>query len=376
MVKNVLSCINKYPFVILLFLLTACNSAEKQPENLVEYQLVNPLIIDTVYVNEYAADIHSLQNVEIRARVKGYLEAIYVDEGKHVKAGQKLFSISCNRYKEELLKAKAFLKSAIAEAKSSELELKNIRLLVDKNVVSIGKLEIGQSNLDAANARVEVAKSNESSAVLNLSLTDIRAPFDGIINRIPNKTGSLINEETLLTTLSNNKEVFAYFNVSEREYLDIASKKGAAQKTEVSLVLANNTIYPIKGTIETVEGEFDKTTGNIAFRARFSNPDELLKNGSSGKIQLKAELKNALIIPQKSTFEIQDKIYVFVVDKNNIAQMRLVKPRLRLRFLYVIASGLKPDDRIVYEGIQQIKDGDKIISELVLLRDKIAAESK
>ncbi len=193
--------------------------------------------------------------------------------------------------------------------------------------------------------------------------------FDGVINRIPYKAGSLVDEGALLTTISNNKEVFAYFNVSEREYLEITSHKNAERKSDVSLMLANNQLYPQKGTIETVEGEFDKTTGNIAFRARFANPDDILKHGSSGKILLNRDFKNAMLIPQKSTFEVQENVYVFIIDKNNVVQLRKIVTPVRLSQLYVVSSGLSADDKFIYEGIQKVKEGDKIVPETVQISE-------
>jgi RND family efflux transporter MFP subunit len=344
-------------------LLAACSPKTEETKAEEKFRVMNPIQMDTVYTNEYVADIHSIQNIEIRARVKGYIEAIHVDEGKPVKAGQLLFNISGKEYKEALTRARASLKSAIAEAKAAEVDLQNVKVLVDKNVVSKTEQELTQAKLDAANAKIEEAKSDEANALLNISFTEIKAPFDGIINRIPNKVGSLIDEGTLLTSLSNNLEVFAYFNVSEKEYLDIISAKGSNEKKEVSLLLANSHLHPQKGYVETVDGEFDKTTGNIAFRARFSNPDGILKHGSSGKVRLKNELKNALLISQKSTFEIQEKTYVFVVNKDNTVEMKSFVPKCRLSDFYVVESGLTSTDRVIYEGIQNVKEGDKIIAE-------------
>ena len=288
-----------------------------------------------------------------------------MDEGKFVKQGQVLFSISSQEYKEEILKAKAMLKSAIAEAKAAELNLQNVKLLVDKNVVSKTEYEMAKAKLDALNARIEEAQSHETSAKLKLSFTEIKAPFDGIVDRIPNKIGSLIDEGTLLTTISDNQEVFAYFNVSEKEYLEFAKTIRESAKSEVSLILANNETHNYKGNIETIEGEFDKNTGSIAFRARFSNPEKILKHGSSGKVRIKNNVKSALVIPQKSTFEIQDKIYVYVLDKDNKVQTRSIVPRLRIPHLYVIESGVSTNDRIIYEGIQNVKDGMKVIPEMI-----------
>lgn len=369
----------KKAFVLLslsVVIFSACSSEKETKSENEKFSVTTPIVMDTVYTNEYVADIHSVQNVEMRARVKGYIEAIHIDEGKSVKAGQLLFSISNKEYKEALVKAKASLKSAIAEAKSAEVGLQSAKTLVDKNVISKTELELAQSKLDAANAKIDEAKSDEANAVLNLSFTEIKAPFDGIINRIPNKIGSLIDEGTLLTSISDNKEVFAYFNVSEKEYLDFISIKASEEKNQVSLVLANNQLHKQKGFVETVDGEFDKNTGNIAFRARFTNPDGILKHGSSGKVRLRNELKNAMIISQKSTFEIQEINYVFVVDKDNVVQMKSFVPKFRLPSLYVVESGLIPTDKIIYEGIQRVKEGDKIIAQPISAKEMLMQQIK
>lgn len=337
------------------------------------FRVIHPTLIDTVITNEYVADIHSLQNVEIRSRIKGFIEAIHVDEGKTVKEGQLLFTLNSRSFRDGLAKAKALLKSALAEAKAAEIDLKNAKDLSEKQVISASEAEMAQSRMDAALAHVEEARAEESAAGLSLSYTEIRAPFDGIINRIPNKAGSLMDEGALLTSISNNKEVLAYFNVSEKDYLDM-KLKGDVQNLEVGLVLANGTIYSEKGQIETVEGEIDRATGNIAFRARFANPADLLKHGSNGKILVRQQLKAVLLIPQKSTFDVQDKTYAFVVDHNNTAHLRVILPRFRLPQVYVIGTGLRPDDRIIYEGIQHVKNGDRVKVELVQVQDMPAGK--
>jgi len=362
--------------IVLLFSIVvgfaACTSNKETKTEAGKFPVTSPLVVDTTYTSEYIAEIQSLQNVEIRAKIKGYIEKIYVDEGKSVKAGQILFSISNKEFNQELLKAKAMLKTAIAEAKTAELEFQNQKKLTDKNIVSKSELEKAQANLDAANARIEEAKANEANANINLSFTEIKAPFDGIINRIPFKTGSLIDEGTLLTSLSNNKEVYAYFNVSEKEYLGYTTQKENEEKGNITLLLANGQAHKYKGSIETIEGEFDKNTGNIAFRAKFPNPELLLKHGSSGKVQLTNELKNALLIPQKATFEIQDKFYVFVIDANNVVKARNIVIKQRLPHLYVIESGLSANDKIIYEGIQNVKEGDKILTEFMPMQRVIS----
>lgn len=343
--------------------LTACISIEENKDEKSTFPVTSPILIDTTFTSEYVAEIQSLQNVEIRAKIKGYIEKIYVDEGKQVEEGQTLFSISNKELNQELLKTKAITKTAIAEARSVELELQNVKELSDKNIISKTELEKAKANFDAANSKIEEARANESSAKINLSLTEIKAPFQGVINRIPFKSGSLIDEGTLLTTLSNNKEVYAYFNVSEKEYLNLATQKVKENKNNITLLLSNGQAHKYKGTVETIDGEFNKTTGNISFRAKFPNRELLLKHGSSGKVQLTNELKKALLIPQKATFEIQDKYYVFIVDSSNTVKQRNIFIKQRLPHLYVIEKGLSASDTIIYEGIQNVKEGDTILLE-------------
>lgn len=354
-----------YSFIYILIFSSCSNSVDKTEHDLEKFPVIYPIIKDTVITKEYVADIHSMQNVEIRARVKGFIEKIYVDEGKEVKAGQILFSLSDDEYEQELIKAGALLKSAIAEAKEAELKISNVQILVDKKVVSETELELAKSKLDAANAKIEEAKSNQAQAQLNLSYTQVKAPFDGIIDRIPNKTGSFIDEGMLLTTISNNKEMFIYFSVSEKEYLDYTHGKNLPHYNEVNLQLVNNEIYPYAGTIETVEGEFNRETGNIAFRARFPNPDRILKHGSSGKVFIKKQIHHAMLIPQKSTFEIQENNYVYIVDRKNMIHLNIIEPKYRIDNMYIINSGLKENDKILFEGVQLVNDGDEISPQII-----------
>jgi membrane fusion protein (multidrug efflux system) len=342
-----------------VILLASCSTTSKK-EDEKKYKVISPVVTDTIYTNEYVAEITALQNVEIRTRIKGFIENIFVDEGQTVHKGQTLFSISSREYQQELLKAKAVTKSALAELKSAEIELDNSQKLLDKKIIGKPEYDLAAAKVEELKAKVEEAELNEAQAELNLSFAEIKAPFDGIINRLPNKEGSLVEEGTLLTTISNNKEVFAYFRVSETDYLNYATTKDEGKSKEVSLILANGSSYNHSGIIETTESEFDKSTGNIAFRAKFPNSEQILKHGSSGKVLVKTILKNAMLIPQKSTFEVQENIYVFVVDAVNKVQQHKITPLARLPHLYVIEHSLTTNDKIIYEGIQKVKDGDVV----------------
>ena len=211
-----------------------------------------------------------------------------------------------------------------------------------------------------AQAKLEQARAEVSLAKLHLSFTEIRAPFAGTIDRIPKKLGSLIDEGELLTSLSDNSKMFAYFNVSEPEYLEYQNNVKGRGNSTVSLLLANNQPLKYKGKVEVVESEFDSETGNVAFRASFPNTDKLLKNGETGKVLMTVPVKKALIIPQKVTYEVQDKIYVFVVDKNSVVKSREITITGEMPDLYVVGSGIAATDKILLEGVQKVKDDDKI----------------
>jgi membrane fusion protein (multidrug efflux system) len=333
------------PGLLALLFATSCKSVKEEKEEAGKFIVTSPARLDTSFTKEYVSQIKSVRNIEIRAQEKGFLQNIYVDEGQFVKAGQLLFRIMPKMYEAEVMKSEA-------ETKAAEIELQNTTALVDKNVVSKNEQAMAQAKLDQAKAEMSLAK-------LHLSFTEIRAPFDGTIDRIPKKLGSLIDEGELLTSLSDNSEMFVYFNVSEPEYLEYkANGKGTGAK--VNLLLANNRPLKYIGVVETIESEFDNETGNIAFRARFPNPDRLLKHGETGKVLMTVPVHQALIIPQKATYEIQDKKFVFVIDKNNVVKSRNITVTGELPDLYVIASGLEEGERILLEGIQKAKDDDKI----------------
>jgi RND family efflux transporter MFP subunit len=357
------------PFFGLLFWSCTENTASK-PE-LETIPVTQVISLDTNLHTDYVAEIAAVQNVEIRTQISGYLQKIFVDEGQYVKQGQLLFKINEAGYREELNRTKAVYRIAASEARSAEIELTNVTQLFRKNVVSETELEIAKNKFASANAKVEEALANEESAEHKLSYTNIRAPFNGFINRIPFKIGSLINEGSLLTSISENNQVFAYFDVSEKEYLAYAEnllKDSTGSKT-VELVLANGHLHSQKGKIETVEGEIDGSTGNIAFRARFGNPGKILKHGASGKVRMTKRLINMLAIPQKATFELQDKLYVYVLDKNNKLEVRNITADYRLSHIFIVSKGLKDKDRIVYEGIQNVSDGMTIQPRFIAMGD-------
>ncbi len=333
-----------------LLTILSCKDKKEEKEEKVVYPVTTVVQMDTVITKDYVAQIQSLKNIEIRAQEKGFLEKIDVDEGQFVQAGQTLFRIMPQIYQAELLKAQA-------EVEQAKIELQNSSTLASNNIVSKNERAMSKAKLDAANAEMKLAQ-------IHLNFTNVKAPFSGFINRIPLKVGSLVDEGDLLTSLSDNTGIYAYFNVSEPEYLNYQTHSAERGNDQVSLLMANGELLPNKGTIANIEGEFDNEAGNIAFRAKFPNPHQLLRNGETGKVQMTVPLKNALIIPQKATYEIQDQIYVFLVDKTGKVHSKNIKVAYNLPDLYVVSEGLTANDQFLLEGVQKVKDDQKVETKL------------
>lgn len=346
--------------------LAGCNRAKDQAAAADQAAPVAPPTVpvarltprDTLLTQDYTASIKAVRNVEIRARVEGFLKDILVDEGQTVRQGQPLFRLNDAELRTALASARAAQANAEAQARVAELELKRVELLTAKNIISKTELEVHQAKLRAARAEIAQAQAATQAAALHLSYTTVRAPYAGVVDRLPLREGSVVEDGTLLTTLSDTHDVYAYFTVSENEYLLRAQNRNAHRPAR--LVLANGTAYAEAGRVESVQGEFEATTGSIAFRARFPNPQRLLRHGATGKVRLTNELPQALLVPQTAVFEVQDKNYVFVVENGGTVRQRAFVPQARLGNAYVVASGLQAGEQVVCQGTQDLKNGDKI----------------
>ena len=230
--------------ILLLLTLTSCSENTPAPE-IKSYQVVNPIITDTTYERAYAANINSLQNVEIRNKVRGFIEEIYVDEGQKVQTGQILFALNSKELEQQIHKAEATLQSAQAELKGVEIEYDNTKKLFDKNIVAKSELDLWATKVALQKAKLSAARVEKEQASLHFQFTKIRAPFNGVINRIPFKKGSLVDEGALLTSISNNEFVFAYFNVSEIDYLEYITLLDHANTIKMNY-LQNNFFYNLK----------------------------------------------------------------------------------------------------------------------------------
>ncbi|WP_020595767.1 efflux RND transporter periplasmic adaptor subunit [Spirosoma panaciterrae] len=337
--------------VCVLLVNASCSHKEEEKEEETKFSVTSPLQRDTTITNQYVCQIRSIQHIELRALEKGYLQKIFVDEGQYVKKGQLMFQILPIQYQAELQKAEA-------EANFVGVEFKNTKALADSNIVSKNELALAKAKLDKANAEVSLAK-------VHLGFTEVRAPFDGIMDHFQVRLGSLVDEGDLLTTLSDNSQMWVYFNVPEAEYLNYKTHAQQENLNHVNLLMANNQVFNHPGVVQTIEADFNNETGNIAFRATFPNPNSLLRHGETGNIQMTLPLRNALIIPQKSTFEVLEKKYVYVIDKENKVRSREIEIAAELPHIFVVKSGLKKDDKILLEGLRQVRENQKIAYKFV-----------
>jgi membrane fusion protein (multidrug efflux system) len=326
---------------------------------------------DTTY-QDYPASVEGIVNVEIRPQVSGALDKVFVDEGAFVNAGQPLFKINDLPYRAQFNNAVASLHAAEAAVVNAQLEIEKLTPLVENKVVSDFQLKTAKAALDAAKANAEQAKATVSTASINLGYTLIKAPVSGYIGRLAKKQGSLVApaDADALTLLSDVHNVHVYFSLGEKDFVDFKEqypggslKEKLKQLPPVTLLLADETAYPVRGNIDMIDGQFDKTTGAITLRASFPNAQGLLRSGNTGKIRLSLEHSNALIIPQSATIEMQDKVFVFTVADSNKVKRQPITISGKSGANYIIKDGIKAGDQIVLSGIDHLQEGEVISPE-------------
>lgn len=346
-----------------LTLLAGCaHQAKAEADEQIDqsYPVASPQVTDAVVEREYVAEIRAQRYAEIRTRIRGIIDVVAVDEGQEVEADQHLFSIDARHLSHDVAAAKAATAATEAELQATLLELKNTQLLFDKNVISEAQLGQAKAKVKALEARLDELKSNVGRAGVELGYARITAPFKGVINRIPNKAGSAVPEEALLTTLADTSDVHAYFRVSEREFLQNRTVFQGESSPDVRLKLADGSLFSKPGKVDAMANEFDPETGTITLRARFENENGLLRHGSSGQVVVRTHMPGAILVPQASTFEVQGDIFVYAVDADSVAHARKIVPKVRLEKNFVVESGLTAQDRFVLEGVQKLKEGTKI----------------
>ena len=333
----------------------------------------------------YPATLQGEQNIEIRPKIDGYIEKMYVDEGATVKKGQLLFRISAPQYQQDVNTATAAISSAEADVSAAELQVKKTKPLVEKDIISKYELESAEYTLQARKAALAQAKANLANARTNLGYTNVTSPVDGVVGMIPYKLGSLVNSNTEmpLTTVSSISKVYAYFSLNEklllnfsREYKGSTLKAKLKQLPPVTLILADGTEYPEKGYVETVGGLINTETGSASFRATFPNPVGLLRSGASAIVEIPVTVSDAILVPQRSTYEMQGKRFVYKVnDSNKVINTEIEIMATPAGQYFVATSGLEAGNTVVYESTGTLADSTTIKPE-VLPENKVYGDLK
>lgn len=346
--------------IALLLLLSCSDKAKRRKENIKTVPVYTVIQKDTLVSNRFVADIQAKNNVEIHARVSGLLEKVFVREGQKVKKGQPLFKIGDAELQIQLLKADAVFKNMLADQHIAAVELEQAQTLFDKKVIADKEVELAKARHDAASAKLAHAAAEKKAISQQIGFTNINAPFEGTVDRLPYKEGSLVDNGALLTNISQLDDVYAYFSIPENIYFQMIKEKSLSGKPDIRLILPGGMVYAEKGELRTADGDIDRQTGSIQYKAKFRNPDGFIKHGTSGKLTISDPRKDVVLIPQKAVFSIQDKQFVFLLSKDNTVTMTNIILGGTLDGLYIVAKGLKRNDVIVMEGTQSIKDGDKV----------------
>jgi membrane fusion protein (multidrug efflux system) len=300
-----------------------------------------------VTINEqYVCEIRAHRHIEVRASAKGHLDTVPIREGREVKEGDLMFAVNPLLYQSKL-------DAENAETRLAQLEYNHTKKLSEDKVVSQEEVALAEAKLAKATAKVR-------SATGELELASVKAPFDGIVGRLQHQRGSLVREGDVLTTLSDNSALWVYFNVPEARYLEYMTDQQHKDDLQIELILANGKKFNQAGKINAIEADFNNATGTISFRADFPNPDRLLRHGQSGTVLISRVLKDAIVVPRRATFEVLQKQYVYVVDKENVAHLREITTQNESEDLFVIKKGVGVDDKIVIKGIKQVHDGEKV----------------
>lgn len=335
-----------------------------------DYPVITITSRSTTLFSDYPATIQGQQNIEIRPKIDGYIERIYVDEGATVRRGQPLFQISAPQYEQEVRTAQANIKIAQADVNTARMEVERVRPLVEKNIISQYELQKAQFELQARQAALAQAQATLANARTNLGYTRVTSPVNGMVGALPHKIGSLVSSNTVepLTTISNIGNIYAYFSINEKQALEFSRNTPGATAEQriatippVSLILSNGSEFPQKGRIETASGMINTETGSISVRATFPNPGNIIRSGSSGMVRIPQHVDSALLIPQKATYEIQGKKFVYVVESTGTvrsAEIRVMENGNGQYF--VVEQGLNPGDRIVLEGVATLREGAPI----------------
>ena len=367
--KNMYTTPRSFSFFALLLgliVLNSCREEEVENEGL-PLPVISLKETSAAKNFEYVGSIEGVESVEIRPQVDGILEEIYVDEGEFVTKGQPLFKVNSQPYMEDYKNAVANVNLEKAKLEKAQSDVERLQPLIDNEVMSEVRMKSVKADYQVALSSLQQAQSQAANMRINLDFTTIKAPVNGFMGRIPKSIGNVVKQTDSepLTNLSNVNDIYVYFSMSESDYLYFERAKNDTLSNrvndEVKLVLADGSIYENSGQIDANSGQIDRTTGSIMLRAKFNNPDTLLRSGNTGKILMEEIYPSAILVPQSATTFIQDKKFVFILDENNLAQRREIITKGRSGDNYIVDSkSLSPDDRIVLSGIDKLASGIKV----------------
>ncbi|KIO77124.1 hypothetical protein TH53_10785 [Pedobacter lusitanus] len=353
-------------------ILSSCGTSKNpdQQENIQEFPVLSLAPQKTNLFAEYPATLQGEQTVEIRSKVDGYIEQVYVAEGAVVSKGQPLFKIDANSYQQEMNNKNAAVLAAIANLETASIQTERTKILVEKKIVNSFELTSAKNVEQVKKAELNQARADLSAAKSKLAYTNIVSPINGVVGSLPYKIGSLVSStsEAALTTVANTRQIYAYFSLSQQQLGTFLSQYNGQKVSdkfrnmpEVSLIMQDGTVYHAKGKIETLSGVLNASTGAANFKAVFPNPDSQLWSGASATIQIPTQIKSAILVPKSTTFELQGKYFVFKVDQKNIVHHTPIDIMDAVTDKdYVVTTGLSAGDKIVTEGLGNLKDGMKI----------------
>lgn len=354
-----------------LVLFASCsNKKESTEQNTIKYPTMTADVQNVDLLSVYPTTIKGQEDIEIRPRIDGFIEAIYVDEGSVVRKGQALFKINSPQAEQLLTSSQAALKSAQAQVNTAKVNVNRIRPLAEKGIIGNVQLETAEDSYQSAMAGLAQAEASLKNAQATMSWTNVTSPVDGLVGEIPFRLGSLVSASNALTTVANTGNVYAYFSLNEKDlsaFLSTLEGKTQAEKIknspEVILTLADGTVYEHKGRIETITGSINVTTGSANFRAEFPNKEGKLRSGTSGKISIPRHMDNVIIVPQKATFAQQNKILIYQVQGDSVVQKIIGVLPTPDGKSYVVTSGLNKGDKIITDGIVTLSHGKKVVTE-------------
>ncbi len=356
---------SRIAYLTLCLALVGCGNKTQIPQASNEYAVREIKTTECNLSTSYPATIKGIQDIEIRPKVSGFITKVHVDEGDFVRRGQVLFSIDRVQYEAAVKSAEAAVRVARTAVSTQKLTVKNKKMLHEKKIISDYDMEMAENQLASAEAQLASARAQLIDARNNLSFCSVTSPSDGVVGTIPYRVGSLVSSSTAeaLTTVSNISKMYVYFSMTEKQLLEYTKGtdgvKGAlAAIPAVNLQLADGSTYDQTGKVTNVSGVIDITTGSVSMRATFDNPQKILRSGGSGSVVIPIHKDNAILVPQKATYEIQDKHFVYVVGKDNkVKNTEITVLPQNDGTNYVVTGGLKAGERIVVEGINTLSDG-------------------